>query len=66
MAKIPGPLSFLDVGDYIVGRFPLLCESVEKKGEPSGSNEGIIVWPAEGSREPVDQVVGMRLGIRVS
>ncbi len=66
MAKIPGPLSFLDVGGRLVGRFPLLCGSDTKKVDPKGGDEGIIVWPAEASRETADQVAILKLGIRSS
>jgi hypothetical protein len=66
MAKIPGPLSFLNVGDRLVGRFPLLCASTGKQEDQEVGDEGVIVWPADGSGKTDGQPVSVKIDLRVS
>jgi hypothetical protein len=66
MAKIPGPLPFLDVGDRLVGRFPLLCAPTEKSEDQEVADEGVIVWPVDGSGKADGQPVSVKVGLRVS
>jgi hypothetical protein len=66
MAKIPEPLSFLNVGDRLVGRFPLLCAPTEKQENQEVGDEGVIVWPVDGSGKIDGQPLSVKIGLRVS
>lgn len=66
MAKIPGPHSFLNAGDRLVGRFPLLCAPTEKQEDQKVGDEGVIVWPVDGSGKIDGQPVSVKIGLRVS
>ena len=66
MAKIPGPLSFLDVGDRLVGRFPLMCAPAEKREDQEIGDEGVIVWSADCSVKTDGGPMGVKVGLRVS
>jgi len=66
MAKILGPLSFLNVDYRLVGRFPLLCPATEKQDDQEVGDEGVVVWPAECSGKTDGQPVSVRIGLWVS
>lgn len=66
MAKIPGPLSFLNAGGRLVGRFPLLCTLTEKQEDQEIADEGVIVWPIDDSGKTDGQPGSVKIGLRVS
>lgn len=66
MQKNVNPLTFLSVDGKLEGRFPLLCPAVTKTEDLSWREEGILVWPVDGSAESDKKVVSLIAGIRVS
>ena len=66
MAKILGPLSFLNVDYRLVGRFPLLCAPIEKQEDQEIGDEGAVVWPVDSSGKTDSQPVSVRIGLLVS